>query len=363
MSGGVTSWVYEKMLPYATAPAIVRAHQKDDYFINDLNKKVADLVKLFTNSRFLITNKDNVEILSKFLYMFVTTVFGVRTLGEEYVNLSYIDAKGRRKIGFLKRILFVVTYVLVPFILSKLMKIFTKDVEHSSNKKSLIFKIKKILSKLTFISLVDAMNLHLALFYMSGKYYQISKRLFGMRYAFNYVPNSRSRQANGNYELLGGAMIIQLIIKYGNLFRKYANSLVKDDKNNDLIRREQKSVVRKAKNGIYYDMIELKENQEEENGTDKDKGAETEAESESENNSASCTMAITVIDLEDKSKLPYIKEDSRTCMLCLSPMRDPSCASCGHVFCWGCIMEWCKERNECPLCRNVIRQQQTLPLR
>lgn len=39
------------------------------------------------------------------------------------------------------------------------------------------------------------------------------------------------------------------------------------------------------------------------------------------------------------------------CTLCSERRSDPTSTTCGHVFCWTCIHQWLKSRNECPLCR------------
>ena len=54
---------------------------------------------------------------------------------------------------------------------------------------------------------------------------------------------------------------------------------------------------------------------------------------------------------------------ARTCVLCLDAMRSPSCCStCGHTFCWNCIMESLSVNEECPLCRVRTEPRQVVPL-
>eukprot|EP00961_Rhodomonas_salina_P195235 2635841-Rhodomonas_salina.1 len=34
----------------------------------------------------------------------------------------------------------------------------------------------------------------------------------------------------------------------------------------------------------------------------------------------------------------------------------------GHIFCWGCIVEWASSKPECPLCRQSMSLQSLLRL-
>jgi peroxin-10 len=68
--------------------------------------------------------------------------------------------------------------------------------------------------------------------------------------------------------------------------------------------------------------------------------------------------------LNDKQLMGWIKgQQQRKCTLCLEELKDPAATQCGHVFCWTCIGDWLREKQECPLCRKAALVQHMLPLR
>lgn len=52
----------------------------------------------------------------------------------------------------------------------------------------------------------------------------------------------------------------------------------------------------------------------------------------------------------------------RTCTLCLEERTDSCVTECGHMFCWGCIVGWGREKAECPLCRQALSLTRLLPI-
>ena len=46
--------------------------------------------------------------------------------------------------------------------------------------------------------------------------------------------------------------------------------------------------------------------------------------------------------------------DDGTCAICMGPHENKSHPSCGHVFCFECLVEWCRIRQICPMCNRPI---------
>lgn len=242
---------------------------------------------------------------------------GARTLGEEYVDLVYVHKSGKRLPRWGQRIGFILSYALIPYIISRLVKRFRPKDEEAIPKEGgyalrFLSSYHRILDTL--------LNIHIALFYFKGEFYSLSKRVFGMRYAFGHNKEAKDLQRAGNYSLLGGIILVQYAVKSLILLKGY----------NDQETVTETKTLKDLKVISAIDQLKL---------------------------------TIPDVELEDPKQLPYIPENSRTCMLCLSLMTNPSAANCGHLFCWDCIVDWIREHPECPLCRQLCVEQNLLPLR
>ncbi|KAL4195849.1 hypothetical protein AMTRI_Chr04g243170 [Amborella trichopoda] len=355
--------------PLAAQPEIMRAAEKDDHYASYVYDACRDAFRHLFGTRVSIAFQNETKLLGQMLYYVLTTGSGQQTLGEEYCDLTQVSSSSGLPPTPARRVLFVVLHSAVPYLAERIssraaargMLLANSQPEelydnyhpgrgegHSSgtsgsysslpgtgesvirplgmgDKIRLLWlrALEKWPSVLPFAREVSQLVLraNLMLFYFEGLYYHMSKRAAGIRYVFIGKPlHQRPR-----YQILGVFLLIQLcIIGFEGLRRSSLSSIansVQTSLGSQPTPTGQGMPVLNEDGSLISDLGAGK--------GDWTSHAATVPESQKSGNFSKCT-------------------------LCLSPRQNPTATPCGHVFCWTCIMEWCNEKPECPLCRTPV---------
>lgn len=338
---------------FATAPDIIRSHQKDTYFQSLLHEHLSTLLRRLYGSRVAHNYASESRTFSDLLYLGLTTLVGNRTLGEEYCDIIQIHATDLRLPQGSRRTGYILGSVLLPYILTKILPGVRRmirgrleaslynghkdDESGASPKKNISFWKLLQLYTLTNLSTLTSPSpiyvLTLSIFYFSGSYYHLSKLIFGLRYIFPKKLLQEQQQGRGGYEVLGILLAMQMVVQ-GWLHAR--NTLQLSSWSSD----KSDTSIKHTNSRPRFEAVTL---------TSLPAGDEE---------------GKARYDLGDPDVMGWIPgPHGRKCTLCLELMKDPSVTTCGHTFCWRCIQDWVREKTECPLCRQHVAGAHVLPLR
>jgi peroxin-10 len=160
-----------------------------------LKEHLVNVLQKVKGSRFLHKYSSEISSLTAVLYLVLTTLVGSRTLGEEYTDLIYVT-KERRLATWKRRAGYVLLSTLSPLVLSRmsswlcnrcreLLDYLVSRTQSESLVNRLLNQLRGMVNQITVEGIVV---FNLALFYFFGAYYQLSKRVLGLRYVrFSHV--------------------------------------------------------------------------------------------------------------------------------------------------------------------------------
>lgn len=359
--------------PFAASPDIIRAHQKDAYFQGVVLNHLSNILRRLYGARFMHTYTNEAKTFSDILYLGLTTFIGNRTLGEEYCDIIQVEDDTLQLPEISRRAGYIITSILLPYSLNKILPSFRTRVRskleanirrmtRKGQQKSWAYRFQSyVLNHLGTITSPSPIHaLTLTVFYFTGAYYQLSKRVFGLRYIF--TKRIGESEARVGYEVLGVLLLLQISVQgwlhlrstwegFQNVPPAPANS------------GQVAGTSAMLEGGVEVSIDPMQQH---------DLSNELLLESTvTHHDIASIARATHTpilkeprYQLKNEEEMKWVKGvQQRKCTLCLEELKDPAATQCGHVFCWTCIGDWVREKPECPLCRRAALVQHILPLR
>ena len=298
----------------AQQPEIIHGDNKDRELIGALKQKLLSVLEGIVPAQVLFRNVHWVGAISSFLYFGGNTYRLQQTLGEEYAYLRQYNRQDHVFISKGRALLFILletfgeAFIVKRFaiIVDRLIQRYSDGSNENPGQRSTLMKkmlkaiFRNVGSSQTLFSAI--IRLHVCIFFLSGKYYNITKRLTGIQ----YLQAVKFAQHAFSYRRIGYIIGLQLLISL--CFYVYR---------------------------VYQDVSH-------EHRTEKIREKEAQ---ESQNHQANGVSAPR-------------QSDFLKCCVCFDAPVSPSVLPCGHLFCWECILKSSSFKLECPHCRKPFQRKE-----
>ncbi|KAJ2726718.1 peroxisome biogenesis factor 10 [Coemansia sp. Benny D115] len=216
--------------PFAGQPDIVRSTQKDLFYEQRLQLDVADIVQQVKGTRFYTAHQTAVDAWCSLVYYGLTTLAGAQTLGEEYCGIMQVDS-WKQYPSFGRRLLMVLLQAGGGLGVARAIKLLRGWVQQRRRLRSLKGRqdagagwAERVAERISAVGISNKLlsklaMAHLVVFYFSGAYYTIAKRLTGIRYVF--MRKLRQGEDESGYEVLGALLATQLAVQAAMEIRRW----------------------------------------------------------------------------------------------------------------------------------------------
>ncbi|XP_067002592.2 peroxisome biogenesis factor 10 [Anabrus simplex] len=218
--------------PPANPAQIMRAAQKDSTTISFIAQEVTELLREMLRNN---PKRENIiqmaKRLSHLIYYGCTSLSGLQTLGEEYSGILMISSNDRipSKLTLSEMVLLkcfgdlMVTFLVrngFLYFLSTKLKAQGLQPKNTNARKYMDCLIKDTVSCFPL--------LNTGVFYLTGDYYDISKRLTGIRYVLVHIW-LRWKNSHSGFKVLGVVSLLNSLTQIVQAIMKYNNQIDVDE--------------------------------------------------------------------------------------------------------------------------------------
>ncbi|XP_050499884.1 peroxisome biogenesis factor 10-like [Diabrotica virgifera virgifera] len=190
---------------------VLRLHQRDELFIMDAEQKMHLFLKLMGSGNYHRLNS-SISTIARVWYYFMTSMEKLQTLGEEYTGTIRSNTSHQipsKSLSLLWLILHVGGEPMFDRILNYSKKKILASQDLRSDVKSLLLKCIAILKE----EKSTLKRIHNALFYMDGRYYNISNRVTGIQYVLlrQWLEDDTF---TGSFSILGNLSLFYVLLSF-----------------------------------------------------------------------------------------------------------------------------------------------------